>query len=57
MTADGKYIPFDQSSNTKVVEVMKSNKDWTKNAESQKPVTVTVVGNQRGDTIVIESIK
>jgi hypothetical protein len=57
MTADGKYIPFDQTSNTRVIEVMKSNKDWSKNAESKKPVSVTVVGNQRGDTIVVESIK
>jgi hypothetical protein len=57
MTADGKYIPFDQASNTKVIEVMKSNKDWSKNAESKQPVKVTVVGNQRGDVIVLESIK
>jgi hypothetical protein len=57
MTSDGKYIPFDQTSNTRVIEVMKSNKDWSKNAETKKPVSVTVVGNQRGDTIVIESIK
>ena len=57
MTADGKYIPFDQASNTKVIEVMKSNKDWSRNAESRQPVKVTVVGTQRGDVIVIESIK
>jgi hypothetical protein len=57
MTADGKYIPFDQTSNTKVIEVMKSNRDWRGNAESKKPVSVTVVGNQRGDAIVIHSIK
>jgi hypothetical protein len=57
MTADGKYIPFDQTSNTKVIEVMKSNTDWSKNAESKQPVKVTVVGNQRGDLIVLESIK
>jgi hypothetical protein len=57
MTSDGKYIPFDQTSNTRVIEVMKSNKDWGKNVESRKPVSVTVVGNQRGDTIVVESIK
>lgn len=57
MTADGKYIAFDDPSNTKVIEVMKNNKDWSKNLESHKPVTVRVVGNQKGDVIVVESIK
>ena len=57
MTADGKYIPFDQGSNTKVIEVMKANKDWSKNVESRQPVKIMVVGNQRGDVIVLESIK
>ena len=57
MTSDGKYIPLDQASNTKVVEVMKSNREWSSNVESKKPVSVTIVGNKRGDTIVVESIK
>jgi hypothetical protein len=57
MTTDGKYVAFDPSSNTKVIEVMKSNKDWSKNLESRQPVKVRVVGNQRGDLIVVESIK
>ena len=57
MTADGKYIPFDQTSNTKVIEVMKATKDWGKNAESRPPVKVTVIGPQKGDVIVLESIK
>jgi len=57
MTSDGKYIPFDDPSNTKVVQVMKSNKNWSKNLEDRKPVSVRVVGNQKGDVIVVESIK
>jgi hypothetical protein len=40
-----------------VIEVVKSNKDWSKNLESRQPVTVRVVGNQRGEVIVVESIK
>jgi hypothetical protein len=57
MTTDGKYIAFDEPSNTKVIEVVKSNKDWSKNLESRQPVKVRVVGNQQGDMIVVESIK
>ncbi len=57
MTSDGKYIAFDDPSNTKVIQVLKSNKDWSKNLEDRKPVSVRVVGNQKGDVIVVESIK
>jgi hypothetical protein len=57
MTEDGKVIAFDEPSNMKVVEVMKSNKDWSKNLDARQPVKVRVVGNQRGDVIVVESIK
>jgi|SwirhirootsSR3_FD_contig_111_117290_length_504_multi_4_in_0_out_0_1 hypothetical protein len=57
MTSDGKYIAFDDPSNMKVVQVLKSNKDWSKNLEEHKPVSVRVMGNQKGDVIVVESIK
>jgi len=57
MTSDGKYIAFDDPSNTKVIQVLKSNKNWSKNLEDRKPVSVRVVGNQKGDVIVVESIK
>lgn len=57
MTADGKYIPFDETSNAKVSAAMRSNDQWSKSIQDKKPVSVTVVGNNKGDTIVIESIK
>ena len=57
MTSDGKYIPFDDTSSVKVVQALKGNKDWTKNIESRQPVSVRVIGNQKGDVIVVESIK
>jgi hypothetical protein len=57
MTENGQYVSFDQPSNTRVIEVMKKNKDWSRNMSSHKPVKVTVVGNRRGDTVVVESIK
>jgi hypothetical protein len=57
MTPDGKYIRFDDPSNTKVIEVVKNNKKWSKNLESREPVKVRVVGNQKGDMVVVESIQ
>jgi cytoskeletal protein RodZ len=57
MTDNGQFVSFDQPSNTRVIEVMKKNKDWSRNMSSHKPVKVTVVGNRRGDTVVVESIK
>jgi hypothetical protein len=57
ITADGQYVSFDQPSNTRVIEVMKKNRNWSRDLSSHKPVKVTVVGNKRGDTVVVESIK
>jgi hypothetical protein len=30
MTPEGRYVHFDEPSNTRIVEVVKSNKDWTR---------------------------
>jgi len=30
LTPEGKYVRFDQPSNTKIVEVVKTNKNWSK---------------------------
>jgi len=57
MTDNGQFVSFDQPSNTRVIEVMKKNKNWSSNMSAHKPVKVTVVGNRHGDAVVIESIK
>jgi hypothetical protein len=57
VTPEGQYVSFDQPSNTRVIEVVKKNKMWTRDINEKKPVKVTVVGNRRGDTVVVESIK
>ena len=57
LTSDGKYIAFDDPSNTKVIEVVKNNKKWSKNLESHEPVKVRVMGNQKGEMIVVDSIQ
>ena len=57
MTPDGKIVRFDDASNTKVVEMMKSNKDWTDDIKGHKPVKVRVVAMPNGDLMVIKEIK
>jgi len=56
MTSDGKFVRFDEPSNTRVVEVMKSKK-WDKLMQEHKPVNVRIVGNANGDTVVIREIQ
>jgi len=57
MTEDGKYISLDPAGNQRVVELVKSNKDWQQNMSEHKPVTVHVIGRPNGDTIVVKEIK
>ena len=57
LTSDGKFVRFDNPSNTKIIEMVKSNRAWKREMEGKKPVTVRVVGTANGDTIVLESIK
>src|ERR1051325_4765376 len=57
LTPDGQYVTFDEPSNTKIVEVVKHNKKWSKNLSSKQPVKVKIVGNKKGDVVVVESIQ
>ena len=57
LTPEGKMVHFDDASNAKVVEMMKSNKDWTEDVKGQKPVKVRVVAMPNGDLMVIREIK
>lgn len=56
-TADGRFIKFDAPSNTKVVQIVKSNKDWSKSIAERAPVKVRVLGSANGDTLVVEQIE
>jgi hypothetical protein len=57
LTPTGQYVHFDQPSNTRIVEVVKGNKKWTKYMEDRQPLKVTVVGEPSGDVVVMRSIK
>ena len=55
-TPVGKYVRFDEPSNTRVIEVVKSKK-WDKSINEKKPVRVRVVGSANGDVVVIKTIQ
>jgi hypothetical protein len=57
LTPDGRFVRFDDPSNTKVIDMVKHNKDWTTYMEEKKPIKVRVVGTPNGDTVVIRSIQ
>ena len=57
MTSDGKFLRFDDPGNTKVVEMMKSNRDWSKSVNDHQPVRVRIVGTPNGDVVVVQEIR
>ena len=57
LTSEGQFVKFDDPSNVKVVEVVKTNKKWSDWMTRHEPVKVRVIGNRRGDVIVVESIR
>jgi len=57
VTSDGKFVRFDNTGNTRVIEMMKSKKDWHDYMENKKPVSVHVVGTANGDVVVVKEIR
>jgi len=57
LTSDGQFVRFDQPSNTRIVEVVKTNKKWSKAMSDRAPMRVSVVGAPNGDVVVLESIR
>jgi hypothetical protein len=56
ITSDGKFVRFDDAGNTRIVEMVKSNKDWNNYITGKKPVKVRVIGSENGGTVVIKEI-
>lgn len=52
LTADGRFIRFDNPSNSRVIEVVRSNRALA----DRTPLRVSVVGTVNGDVAVVESI-
>jgi hypothetical protein len=57
LTPEGKVVHFDDASNARVVELMKSNHAWQEDVNGRKPVKVRVVAMPNGDMMVIKEIK
>jgi len=57
MTPDGKVVHFDDASNARVVEMLKTDKEWQDDVNGHKPVKVRVVAMPNGDMMVIKEIK
>jgi hypothetical protein len=56
LTPEGRYIRFDEPSNTRVIEIVKTNKGWNKYITERAPLPVKVVGVANGDVAVVQSI-
>jgi len=49
LTPEGRYLTFDEPSNTKIVEVVKSKKDWNDLINDRKPRATRSDGSPKGD--------
>jgi hypothetical protein len=57
LTPDGKIVRFDDASNTRVVEMMRSDRDFSDEINRHRPVKVRVVAMRNGDVMVVKEIK
>jgi hypothetical protein len=57
-TPEHKYIHFDPSSDTRIIETVKGNKAGRKYMSDREPIKVTVVGEKGdGDMVVMKTIE
>lgn len=56
LTRDGRLIRFDDASNTRVVQILRGNRDWETYLSNRTPLRVSVVGTSNGDVAVVETL-
>jgi len=56
LTSDGRFIRFDDPSNTRVVEIVKSNNALNRYLVERAPLKVKVIGSANGDVAIVESL-
>jgi hypothetical protein len=56
LTPEGQYVRFDQPSNTRIVETIKTNQAWNRDMGDRRPIQVRVIGTPNGDQVVLESM-
>jgi hypothetical protein len=57
LTPDGKMVRFDDASNSRVIEMMKSDRDFNGDMNQHRPVKVRVVAMPNGDVMVVKEMK
>ena len=57
ITPDGRFVRFDDASNARVVDMMRSNQEWASDISAHRPVKVRVVALPNGNVMVIKEIK
>jgi hypothetical protein len=57
VTPEGKYVRFDDTSNTRIVEMVKTKKGWNTTITEHKPLKVRVIGSPNGDVVVLKEIR
>src|SRR5215467_4630092 len=57
VTPEGQYVHFDDASNARVVETVKTNKSWTTSITERKPIKTRIIGTRDGDVVVIKEIR
>src|SRR5262249_10892893 len=53
---DGRFIRFDNPSNTRVVEIVRNNKSFDRYIAERAPLQVSVIGTTQGDVAVVDSL-
>jgi hypothetical protein len=56
LTSDGRFIRFDNPSNTRVIEIVRGNQALNTHLAEQTPLRVRVIGTANGDVAVVESL-
>ena len=57
ITSDGQFVRFDEASNAKVSQELKTNNKWTKDVNGGKQISAKVRGTMMGDSLQVESVK
>jgi hypothetical protein len=57
LTPDGRMVRFDDASNVRVNQMMRSDTDFSGDISAHRPVKVRVVAMPNGDVMVVKEIK
>ncbi len=56
VTSDGRFVRFDNPSNTRVIEIVRGDQGFSRSAADRTPIRVRVLGTANGDLAVVETL-